>query len=141
MTHINWARVVLGGLAAGLIINVSGILLAHFALGPEYVEAFKAKMPPQPMPLMFAKHVGLRLWFGVLAVFIYAGFRPRFGPGPLAAVLAGLSVFLAAGLVLLLSLNDLGLLTGRRFWIAAAWTLAETVVATLAGAWLYREAA
>lgn len=141
MSRINWVGVVLGGLTAGLIMNVSGILLAHFVLGPEYVEAFKAKVSPQSEPLMFAKHVGLRLWFGVLAVFIYAGFRPRFGPGPWTAVLAGGTVFLAAGLVLLASLNDFGLLTGGRLWVAAAWTLAEAVVATLAGAWLYGEKA
>lgn len=139
MSSINWARVVLGGLAAGLIINVSGMMLAHFVLGAEYVEAFKAKMQPQSDALMFARHVSLRFWFGLLAVFIYAGFRPRLGPGPWTAVAAGVTVFLAAGVVLLLTLGDLGLLTGRRFWIAAAWTLAELVVATLAGAWIYRE--
>jgi len=140
MSQINWARVVLGGLAAGVLINLSGMLLAGLVLGQEYVEAFKAKVIPQSDLSMFARHFGLRLWFGVLAVFLYAAFRPRFGAGPWTAVLAGTVVFLAAGLVLLLALNDLGLLSGRRLWIAAAWTLAETVIATLAGAWLYVEA-
>jgi len=139
MSRINWGRVVVGGLAAGIVINVSGILLAHFVLGPAYVEAFKAKVSGQPEVLMLVKHVGLRLWFGVLIVFVYAGFRPRFGPGPRTAVLAGATVFLAAGLVLLAALNDFGLLSGAQLWIAAAWTLVENVVAGLAGAWVYRE--
>lgn len=139
MGGINWARVVLGGLVAGLIINVSGFAFAHFVLGPEYIEAFKAKMPPQSDLSMFVTHLGLRFWFGLLAVFVYAGFRPRFGPGPRTAVLAAGTVFLSAGLVMLLSLSDLELLTGRRLWIAASWTLAELVIATLVGSWLYLE--
>lgn len=141
MASINWFRVVLGGLVAGLIINVSGMLLAHFVLGREYVEAFKAKMPPQSDMHMLVKHMGLRFWFGLMAVFIYAGFRPRFGPGPRTAIIAAGTVFLAAGLVMVISLNDLGLLTGRRLWIAATWSLAEIVIGTLIGAWIYQEAA
>lgn len=80
-------------------------------------------------------------WFGLLAVFLYAACRPRFGPGPWTAVIAGATVFLTVGVVILLTLNDLGLLTGRRLWIAAGWTLAESIIAALAGAWLYREPA
>jgi hypothetical protein len=30
----------LGGLVAGLLINLSGMGLAHFVLGPDYVKAF-----------------------------------------------------------------------------------------------------
>jgi len=141
MSSINWVRVVLGGLVAGLIINVSGILLAHFVLGPQYIEDFKSRMPPQSNLHVFVKHVGLRFWFGLLAVFLYAGFRPRFGPGPRTAIIAAATVSLSVGLVMLLTLNDLGLLAGRRLWIAGFWTLAETMIATLIGARLYHEAA
>jgi hypothetical protein len=31
MTRINWSRVLLGGLVAGLIINASGITLAYWS--------------------------------------------------------------------------------------------------------------
>lgn len=141
MTGINWVRVVVGGLLAGFIINVSGFLMAHFVLGREYVEAFKAKMAPQPDVAMFVKHLGLRFWFGLLAVFIYAGFRARFGPGPRTAILAAATVFFTAGVVMLMSVHDLGLLTGRRFWYSAVWAFVELAIATMAGAWLYREAA
>jgi len=140
LAGLNWIRVVLGGLVAGLLINVSGFLLGHFVLGRQYVEAFKSKMAPQSDLHMFVKHVGLRFWLGLLAMFIYAGFRPRFGPGPLTAIVAAGTVFFAAGLVMTLSLSDLGLLSGRRLWIAAAWSLAEIIIATLIGAWIYREA-
>jgi len=74
-------------------------------------------------------------------VFIYVGFRPRFGPGPGTSIIAAVVVFLTAGLVMLLTTNDLGLLTGRKLWLTAAWALAEVIVATLIGAWIYREAA
>jgi len=141
MSNINWVRVILGGLLAGLVINISGVVMAHFVLEPQYIEDFKSKMPPQSEMLMFVKHVSLRFWFGLLAMFIYAGFRPRFGPGPLTAIIAAAIVFLAAGLVILLMLSDLGLLAGGRLWIAATWTLAELIIATLLGTWLYCEPA
>gem|GEM_PF-4723681 len=57
MSTINWVRLVLGGLVAGLIINVSGFMMAHFVLGREYVEAFKSKMVPQSASAIFAKHL------------------------------------------------------------------------------------
>ena len=88
---------------------------------------------------MAAKHLSLRFWFGVLAVFLYACMRPRFGAGPRTAAIAGLTVFLSTGLVAIVTINDLGLLTGVKLWITVAWTMAETIVAALVGASLYRE--
>jgi hypothetical protein len=89
---------------------------------------------------MLVEHLSLRFWLGLLGVFVYAGFRPRFGPGPRTAAIAGATVFMAAGLMTIISLHDLGLLTGGKFWIAAAWSGAEITGATVIGASLYKEA-
>ena len=120
-------------------VELSGIALAHFVLGPQYVEAFRAKMAPTSDVGIVIEHVGLRIWFGILCVFVYAGFRPRLGRGPRTAVIAGATVFLGAGLVSVVTLNNLGLLTGRRLWAASGWTLVETTLAEIVGAWIYRE--
>ncbi len=139
MGPINWPRVIFGGLLAGVMINVSGFSLAHFVLGPEYVTAFKEKLPPSSPALMAAQHVALRMWFGVLVVFFYAAIRPRFGPGPETALIAGTTLFAATGVVLLVTFHQLGLLFGWKLVATSVWTLGEFCIAALAGAWLYNE--
>ncbi|GJQ26206.1 MAG: hypothetical protein HBSAPP02_12380 [Phycisphaerae bacterium] len=134
---INRSRLVLGGLAAGLFVNVSGICLAHFVLGPEYFERFKSRIPMTPASMF--EHLGLRFLIGFLAVFIYVGFRTRFGAGPRTAVLAGTVTWLLSGLVMTMTLSNLDVLTGWRLWVAAPWSLVEVCIATVLGAWIYRE--
>ena len=136
---INWSRVILGGLLAGVVCNVSGITFAHFVLGPEYIAAFKQKFPSASEAAMALQHISLRMWFGLLAVFLYAAFRPRFGPGPATALIAGATLFASVGVVLLLSLHQHGLLAGWKLAVTAVWTLAELCIAALAGSWLYRQ--
>lgn len=138
---INWRRWLLSGIVAGVVINVSGILLAHFVLGPEYTERFFDKLGHQPTPADMFLHLGMRTGFGLLAMFIYVGMRPRFGPGPKTAVVAGLVVYAGTYLVLTKALVDFDILVGWWTWACLAWGLAEIVLATLAGAFVYREAA
>lgn len=69
------------------------------------------------------------------------GFRPRFGPGPRTAVIAGITIWLAGYVPLSMSLLNRELLTGSELWISLSWGLAEACIATLAGAWIYRERA
>lgn len=138
-SQINWARIVVGGLVAGLIINISGITLAHVVFGEEYVKAVNAKMMPRPLWQIMTQHLGMRFWFGIVGVFLYAAMRPRFGPGPRTAVIAGLSLFLSVGFVMTMSLYSLGLLYGRNLLIGPIWTGCETILAIMVGAWIYRE--
>ena len=77
---------------------------------------------------------------GVLAVWSYAAMRPRFGPGPQTAVLAGLAVwamsYLYAGVYVHAGVV---ILPAKLTWLPVVWSLVEVPVATLAGAWLYKE--
>ncbi len=130
---------ILGGILAGLIMNVSGVVLGHAVLGEEYIGAMRSHMASPPSIVTVVKNIGLRLGFGLLAVFLYAGFRPRFGPGPKTAVVAGVVLWLAVHLPAAIALSNFGILTGWRLWVDLAWTLAEACVATVAGAWIYRE--
>jgi len=139
MSAVSWSRLLLGGLLAGLIILISGLVLAHLVLGPVYVTAFLSHMPYGASAWTLVAHTGLRLLLGLVAVFIYVGFRPRFGPGPRTALIAAATLFLSVYLPMAFLLYDFGILSGWRLAVAWPWGLAEIACATLAGAWLYRE--
>jgi hypothetical protein len=138
MGRINTARVVLGGLLAGVVSNVSGILLAHYILGDE-VRALLQRLHVQPGTGTALLHVSMRLALGLGVVWLYAAVRPRFGPGPRTAMLAGLVMWLLTDAFSFLGISSYGLYSNRGLAIAAAWGLVELQVMALLGAYFYRE--
>ena len=87
MGKINWGKVLLGGLVAGIIIDVVEGILQGVILGPEWRQAMQALGHPlQETGLKMAVHVLLGLTYGLSAVCLYAAIRPRFGPGPMTAL-------------------------------------------------------
>jgi hypothetical protein len=137
---IHWRSWFWAGILAGAVLNVSGVLLAHAVLGPEYIEAVRRHVAvATPLPVTMARNISVRFGFGLLGMFLYAGFRPRFGPGPRTALLAGLVLFIGTYVPGILTFAQFGILAGAGLWISAAWGLAEACVACLLGAWSYRE--
>jgi len=141
LVGIRWGSWFLSGLLAGVVIAVSGTVLAHAVLGPEYVAAFRAHMaaPLPPVSAIIAQNLLIRFGYGLLGMFLYVAFRPRFGPGPGTALLAGAALALGTYLPGLYHLAQFGILSGGKLWIAAGWGVAEAMIACLLGAWLYRE--
>ena len=80
---------------------------------------------------------GLRL--GIAAVWLYAAIRPRYGAGPTTAIRAGLFTWAVAVFLANLGNYPLGLFPTRLLVITSIVALVEIVVATLVGAWLYKE--
>ena len=76
---------------------------------------------------------------GILAVWLYAAIRPRFGPGARTAVCAGLTVWALGWLVPNISFAAMGLMPTKLLVIATMWSAVEVTLATVAGAWLYTE--
>jgi len=137
---IRWKSWLRAGLLAGLVISLGGSLLAHNVLGRAYVAAYRSHMVnPLPLGPTIALNLAIRFAFGLLGMFLYVAFRPRFGPGPGTAALAGLALAAGTYLPTLLLLAQFGILTGPQALVAAAWSVAEAVLACLAGAWVYRE--
>jgi hypothetical protein len=138
---IRWGSWLLSGLLAGLVISVSGTVLAHTVLGPGYVAAFRAHMaaPLPPVGAIIAQNLTVRFGYGLLGMFLYVAFRPRFGPGPGTALLAGAALAIGTYLVPLFHLAQFGIVTGVKLWIAAGWSVAEAMIACLLGAAVYRE--
>jgi hypothetical protein len=137
---INWGKVALGGLFAGLIIDVVEGILEGVILGPEWRQAMQALGHPlRETGANITLHVLLGLAYGLMAVWLYAAIRPRFGAGPKTALYAGLGVWVLGNLLPSVNWGPRGIVPGHLFVIAVVVGLVEIVVATEAGAWLYRE--
>jgi hypothetical protein len=140
MSKINFGRVVLGGLLAGLVINIGEFLLNDLVLGAEMKAFFDRLRLSDPGPSFLMVAVLLSFLLGILLVWLYALIRPRLNPGPLTAAVAGvilwLCIYVYSGVI-----NGLVLQIPTKFiGIAIVWGLVQYVLAAIAGAWVYREA-
>ena len=140
MNNINLGRVLLGGLLAGLVLNVGEFLLNDVVLGTQMREFFARYGISEPGGSFLVAAVTLTFAIGILLVFLYALIRPRLGPGVKTAITAGLimwfGIYVYTGVV-----N--GLLFGipiNAMLIGLIWGLLEYLVAAIAGAWVYKEA-
>jgi hypothetical protein len=142
MGKINWNRVLIGGIVAGLIIDVVEWLLQGVVLGSEWRQAMQELgRPVQETVGRMLFYVVLGLVYGIMAAWAYASIRPRYGAGPKTALYAGLAVWLLGSFLPTLTWLPMGLFPGRLATIAVIVGLAEILVATQAGAWLYEEPA
>jgi hypothetical protein len=140
MSRINMSRVLIGGLVAGLIVNIGEGLLNGVVLADDWVSAMAAlnrpPMDPGLIPWFFVFGFGL----GFMLVWVYAAIRPRMGPGVGTAVCAATAVWGLSNLYPNLFTIVVGLLPTRLVMISIVWGLVETIIAAIAGAWIYKEA-
>ena len=139
MATINLGRVFLGGIVAGAAINIGEFILNMSILGGLWEAAMK-ELGRQPMGNESIAYLVLMCFaLGIVMVWTYAAIRPRFGPGPMTAVCAGLLVWALAVLYPSAGMVPMGLLPGRLLLYGTLWGMLEMPLAGLAGAWLYRE--
>jgi hypothetical protein len=139
MGKINVMRVILGGLVAGLVINVGESILNLGIIG-ERMELVYHELniaPPGGSTILVFVLLGFVL--GILIVWLYASVRPRYGAGPKTAIIAGFFVWLFAILWPTITQASLGLFDPDLLVFVAIWGLFEVEAATVAGAWLYKE--
>ena len=141
MGQINMGRVILGGLLAGVVINIGEFVLNMAILGTLWNEALQALNRPAFDAGMIVFFVLLAFALGIMAVWVYAAIRPRFGAGPLTALCAGLIVWALAILYPTGGALPMHLFPRRLLFYTALWEIFELPVATLAGAWIYAEPA
>ena len=141
MGRIQAGRVVLGGIVAGLLVNISETVLNTVVLKKPWDDAMRALGKPMVMtPGAMTVWVLWGFAYGILCVWLYAAIRPRFGPGAGTAVKAGFVAWLLAGLLPTVAMANMGIAPAGLLTTSALWTLVETIVVTIVGAWLYREA-
>src|SRR5689334_12746178 len=99
MSKMNTARILIGGAVAGLIMNISEAGLHAAVLGDDASQLYKRLNLPLPNPAATLPIlIATTLLLGFVAVWLYAAIRPRFGPGPKTAVIAGLVVWVLSHL-------------------------------------------
>jgi hypothetical protein len=139
MNKINVGRVLLGGLVAGLILNIGEYVLNDMVLGAQMKVFLTSHLFKEPGVHFIAFAVGGTFVLGIVLVWLYALIRPRCGAGPktaiVAAFIAWFGIYLYSGMI-----N--GLLFGipmNAMLIVFAWGLVEYVIAAIVGAALYQE--
>ena len=93
MGKINLQKVLIGGLIAGLVLNVIDFVMYGMVMKAQVAAAMHTTDAMVPW-FVFLDFVA-----GVFLVWLYAAMRPRFGAGPATAVKAGLAMWFAAGLL------------------------------------------
>ena len=140
MGKINIARVILGGLLAGLVMNVGEYILNIYVMA-EQSSSILARLGLPPIGTnQIIVFFGLGFVIGIVLIWLYAGIRPRFGAGIKTAIIAGVTVWLL-GLPSAVGDVIVGIVPANVLLLGAAWGLVETSIAAAAGAWLYQESA
>lgn len=140
MGKINMGRVIVGGLVAGLILNISESVLNTIVIGKDWENAMKELNRPAFSSTAIMWFIIFGFVLGLLTVWLYSAIRPRYGAGPKTAVIAGLAVWAFAYFYPTIGMMQMNLFPSRLLVIGLAWGLVEMIVASLAGGFLYREA-
>jgi len=140
MSAINTGKVITGGVVAGLVFNITDFLW-NLLLAADYsANAARLNLDPAAMAAtsVVASWAIIDFLMGILVVFLYAAIRPRFGPGPKTASIAGLIIFLAVSFVLF-GFAKMQYLDMTMYYKATALQLVGVLLGANVGAWLYKE--
>jgi hypothetical protein len=140
MGKINWGRVILGGLLAGVVVNLGEFVLNEKVVKADWMAAAKAlglsgEESSQQMVVWLLYGFAV----GIFAVWGYAAIRPRYGAGPKTAICAGLAVWFAACVLFGVMAWNISLFPTDLITKVTLWELVEIPLATVVGAWLYKE--
>jgi hypothetical protein len=138
MKGVNLGRVIIGGLVAGVLINISEFVLNTVVLKSEMEAGMKAlgKTVPQSGGTI-AVWMILGFATGIASVWLYAAIRPRYGAGAGTAARAGIAVWFFGSVVCTVVMVNMGIFPFNA--LPVVWELVQAIIATVIGAWLYRE--
>lgn len=139
MTSINWTRVLLGGLVAGVIVDLFEGVLNGVVLAQDWADAMKALGRPEISPSSIGAFNLMGLGIGIFAIWLYAAILARFGAGPKTAVGAGLATWIIGYLLPSIPAVIKHFYPRRLVAIGLAVGSVEIILASLAGARLYNE--
>jgi hypothetical protein len=141
MGKINWTRVLLGGLIAGVVGNVLQFAVWMPLVGRSLSATLQTLgYPMQESVGATVLMVVLGFLVGILAIWLYAAIRPRYGAGPGTAALAGVAAGLFVGVFPDIAWGMFLRLIPARVWVMdAVFSLVVIVIATVLGAWVYKE--
>jgi hypothetical protein len=128
---MNAKRIIPGGLVAGSVI-VIGETVRQSILG-----GAAAANASTPLGVFILRGASL----GIFCLLLYAAVRPRLGPGVKTALTVGILVFLVGTLFPPFGLTLQAFAPSRLLLETIIWNAIQLPLATVAGAWMYREAA
>ena len=139
---INTKKVLIGGIAAGVVINVIDFISNTYILGARMKaesDAFKPGMSDQMTTgSAIAGYVVMDLVLGILLVWTYAAIRPRFGPGIKTAFYAAVLFWLLVS-ISVSGYMHMGMMSAGLWWSFAFIGLVNFLVSAWVGARLYSE--
>jgi hypothetical protein len=141
MIKINWGRVIVGGLVAAIILFFTDGFFHEQVVGADWKALFGGLGVPEPHHqvhnlIYFAV---FELGRGLISIYLYALMRSCCGPGPKTAALAGVVAWIAFSVTGPAQFIPLGFYSNALWVKVAAFQLVTSILATIAGAFLYRE--
>ena len=142
MATINWGRLILGSLIAAIIMFVTDGFIHGTIAQADWKAVYSGLGASEP-----AQHGMSMVYFalfelgrGFTAIMFYVLMRAYFGAGPKTAVLAGIVGWIAFSLTGPVQFIPLGFFSNALWLKVGAIHLVTSIVATIAGAALYKDA-
>jgi hypothetical protein len=139
MGKINLKGVIIGGLVAGVVLNIFDSVLFGAVLKNDMAAAMQALNLPVMSNSVIPWYVFVDFLFGIALVWVYAAIRPRFGAGPATAVKAGLISWLIFNVIRALFDWPSGMMPHNLMVIVTAVALVKQPLAAVVGAKFYTE--
>jgi hypothetical protein len=138
---INTSKVIVGGIIGGIVANAIDFVSNTYILGGMQMAAMTKLNPAlavKPSGTQIAGFLILDFVWIIATVWVYAGIRPRFGPGPKTAAYAGI-VSWVIGSTVAGFFCVLGLFGQDLFIAGSVVALINAIVSTMVGARFYTE--
>jgi heme/copper-type cytochrome/quinol oxidase subunit 2 len=139
---MNSTRIVIGGVLAGIVLFIIAGITNGVILGNDWDAWLKAMGPLNHAP---SQAVATLLWLivtilvGVTGMWIYAAARSKLKPGPATAAKVGVVVWICTFFAPEIGNIALGAYPEKTIVVGAIAGLVGSVLAMLAGAWVYRD--
>lgn len=143
MASINWGRLIAGGLIAAIIMFFADGFIHERLVNADWraIYAGLRAVEPEPHGTSMVYFAIFELGRGLISMLFYATMRTHFGPGPKTAVLAGIASWVAFSLTGPAQFIPLGFFSNSLWLKVGALHLVTSIVATIAGAAMYKDAA
>jgi hypothetical protein len=139
---MNTKKVLIGGIVAGVVMNVIDFVANMFILGERMkaaTDAFKPGLADQMMQgPAIVSNIVMNFVLGIALVWTYAAIRPRFGPGVRTATYAAVLFWILAG-IFLSGYMHMGIISSGLWWSFTFIGLVNFLVSAWAGARFYSE--
>lgn len=139
MHAIDWRRLALGGLIAGIVVNLGEQFVSGVLLRDDWERAMLALN--RPMLASVQQVAALQVWgllMGFAGVGLYVHLRDRYGPGPSTACLAGLAVWIVGYVSGAITGAAMGVFPASLALESTLAGLIEVIAATALGAYFYQ---